>query len=161
MTKPTARTRHGLNAVKNRIAIKGLKLVDRRFGPAKELFAWQAELVRDLGGAETISTQKRALVEMATRTRLYINHVDAFLLSQPSLINKRKRAIIPILRERQSLVESLARLLSQLGLEREAKRIPSLAEHIAETYGDEKDLTDADANANAKTEASDANTDNH
>jgi len=158
MTKPVARTRHGLNAVRNRIAIRGLAIVDRRGAPAKALFAWQNELVRDLGGAD-ISTQKKTLVEMATRTRLYIDHVDAFLLTQPSLINKRKRAIIPILRERQQLVDSLARLLSQLGLEREAKRIPTLEEHLAQTYGDKKDLASADADA--KEEVSGANTDDH
>ncbi len=163
MTKPVARTRHGLNAIRNRIAIRGLAIVDRRGAPAKALFAWQDDLVRDLGGAD-ISTQKKTLVEMATRTRLYIDHVDAFLLTQPSLINKRKRAIIPILRERQQLVDSLARLLSQLGLEREAKRIPTLEEHLAQTYGDKKDAMNAATDATTDGEGmgvSDANTDDH
>ncbi len=167
MTKLAARTRHGLNAVKNRIQIKGLELVDRRFGPAKELFQWQAELVRDLGGSEAISTQKRTLVEMATRTRMYINHVDAFLMSQPSLVNKRKRTIIPILRERQQLVDSLARLLGQIGVDRVAKQIPTLAEHIRETYGDETDHrsgvhSDKQASSGEESEASDdSHTDHH
>ena len=43
MTKPVARTRHGLNAVRNRIAIRGLAIVDRRGAPAKALFAWQKD----------------------------------------------------------------------------------------------------------------------
>jgi hypothetical protein len=67
-----------------------------------------------------------ALVEMAVRTRLYVDHVDAFLLEQRSLVDRRKKAILPILRERTSLVELLSRLLSQLGLDRVA--VESLTE---------------------------------
>lgn len=130
MTKPAARTRHGLNAVRNRIAIRGLAIVDKRCAGAKALFEWKNELLNDLGGEENVSTQKRTLVELAVRTRLYVDHVDSFLLEQPSLINKRKRAILPIVRERQALVDSLARLLSQLGLDRQAKKVEDLDQYL-------------------------------
>lgn len=71
------------------------------------------------------------LVELTCRTRLFLDHVDAFLLGLPSLVNKRRKSMIPILRERQALVDSLSRLLGQLGLERQATPMPSLSEYLS------------------------------
>ena len=118
MTKIEKKTRHGLNAVNSRVEIRGFRIVDRRSAAAKGLFEWRAALLHDLGGEENVSAQKRALVDLAVRTRLYIDHCDAFLMEQPSLINKKKRSAIPILLQRQQLVDSLARTVSMLGLER-------------------------------------------
>lgn len=97
---------------------------------AQTLLAWKDELLRDLGGKESVSAQKRALVDAAVRTKLYVDHLDAFLMEQPSLVLKRKRAVLPVLRERQQLVDSLSRLLGQLGLERVPKQIPSLTDYL-------------------------------
>jgi hypothetical protein len=43
------------------------------------------------------------------------------LLTQPTLINKRKRALLPVILQRQTLADGFARYLSQLGLERRIK----------------------------------------
>jgi hypothetical protein len=118
MTKPVKPTRHGLNAVKNRVEIRGFRVVDRRSAAAKALFEWRAALFRDLGGEANVSAQKRALVDLAVRTRLYVDHCDAFLMEQPSLILKKRKTVLPILLQRQSLADSLARTLSMLGLDR-------------------------------------------
>jgi len=42
----------------------------------------------------TFSTQEFALVEEAVKTKLILDSVDAWLLSQPTLINKRLRAVL-------------------------------------------------------------------
>jgi hypothetical protein len=42
------------------------------------------------------------------------------------------------MKERQALVDSLARLLGQIGLQRQARPVKSLEEHIRENYGDGK-----------------------
>jgi hypothetical protein len=89
-------------------------------------------LLTDLGGEEAISAQELALVELAARTRLYVDHLDAFLLEQESLVNKRRKALLPVVRERQALVDSLARILGQLGLERRARPVKSLHDYLAE-----------------------------
>jgi hypothetical protein len=81
--------------------------------------AWRADLTRDLGG--NFSTQQAALVDIATRTKLLLESVDAWLLSRPSPVNARKRALLPIVRERTQLADSLARTLTQLGLRRVAQ----------------------------------------
>jgi hypothetical protein len=105
--------------------------VDGRTVAYRAVMSWKQELLRDLGGQDHVSSQRLAIIDMAVRTRLFIDHIDSFLLVQRSLINKRRKAIIPLLRERQSLVDSLSRLLAQLGLERQAKPVESLQSYLA------------------------------
>ena len=70
------------------------------------------------------------IVELAVRTRLLIEHIDHWIMSQDTIINKRKRSIYPIVRDRREQVDSLSRLLAQLGLQRVPKSVKSLAEYI-------------------------------
>jgi hypothetical protein len=126
------RSRHGLSALKARVTVRGLGSIDMRTAAARSLIAWRNELLRDLGGDGNISSQRLALVEMAVRTRLYVDHVDAYLMEQSTLVNKRKKSVLPVLKERQALVDSLARLLAQIGLERQAKPVKPLDEYIKE-----------------------------
>jgi hypothetical protein len=46
---------------------------------------------------KAVTAQQRALVEVITRTKLYVDHLDAFLMQQRSLINKRKKTALPVL----------------------------------------------------------------
>ena len=124
-------SRLGLKQLKGKIQLKGLAAIDRRTGAARELLRWRSELVAALGGAEIASPQKLALVEQATRAKAIIDHVDAYLLEQESLINKRSRRIMPIVLERTRLSEHFAKLLSQLGLERAAKPVQTLEALLA------------------------------
>jgi len=73
------------------------------------------------------------LIELAVRTRLYIDHVDAYLMEMSSLVTRRGR-LKPIVEQRQRLVDSLARVLGQLGLERRAKPVTDLHEYVAQRY---------------------------
>jgi hypothetical protein len=65
-----------------------------------------------------LTEQKKAIVELVCRTRLLLDHADSFLFGLSSVILKKRKAFVPLVRERQALVDSLARLLAQLGLER-------------------------------------------
>jgi hypothetical protein len=121
---------HGLRRLKDTVNARGMRALDARTSAVKDLIAWRDALVNALGGPEHVSPQKTALIEMATRTRLFVDHIDAYILSQPSLVNKRRKGILPIVRERQSLVDSLERILSRLGLERVPKPLPSLQEYL-------------------------------
>ena len=126
ITKP----RTHLRALKRRIAIRGLSVVDRRWAGAKALFAWRDELLSAIGGEADASPQKKALVEMCTRTKLYVDHLDSYLMELSTLVNRRKKTVWPVLRERQQLCDSLAKMLVQLGLERQAKKVPTLQEYL-------------------------------
>jgi hypothetical protein len=87
----------------------GARAIDGRSTVAKQLAAWRADLVRDLGG--DVSTQQAAVIDLAVKTKLLLDSIDAWLLTRPSLINTRKKALIPVVRERQTLADALARCL--------------------------------------------------
>jgi hypothetical protein len=128
---PEKGSRHGLTALKVAVKVRGLNAIDGRTAAAQGLFAWRRELLAALGGAEHVSPQKIAIVDLCVRTKLYVDHLDAFLMGRESLVNKKKCAIIPALRERQQLADSLARLLTQLGLERVAAPVEDLQTMLA------------------------------
>lgn len=99
----------------------GTRAIDRRTSVGKALDHWRDELVADLGGSEQVSTQQRAIINVAVKTKLLLDSIDTWILKQPSLINLRKRAVHPVVLQRQQLADSLIRAMVQLGLERKAK----------------------------------------
>ncbi len=131
------RPRTGLRALKGRVAIRGLAAIDRRTAAARALLDWRRELLADLGGEPQLSASQKALVELAARTRLYIDHVDAHLMEMSSLVTRRGR-LKPLVEQRQRLVDSLARVLGQLGLERRAKPVTDLQTYISQKYAKDK-----------------------
>src|SRR5262249_57125715 len=127
--------RHGLNGLKARVKVRGLQAIDQRTAAAQALLGWRRDLVEDLGGEAVVSAQQRALVEAAVRTRLYVDSLDAWILEHGSLVNARRRALHPVVRERQQLVDSLARLLGLLGLERRQPKAVDLSTYLNDRYG--------------------------
>src|SRR5262249_33385246 len=123
-------SRSGFYALKSTLRQLGPRTIDRRTSLGKHLAAWRAELVTDLGGEEALSTQQRALVDVLVRQELLLESVDSWLLAQRTLVNSGNRTLLPVVRERQALADSLARYLAQLGLERRAKPIPSLDDYL-------------------------------
>ena len=113
--------KHGLITLKRAVKQLGNRAIDKRTTTGRELAKWRNDLIADLGGQDTISTQQAALVELAVRSKLLLDSVDMWLLVQPSLINVRKRALLPVVVQRQALAYALARYLSQLGLKRVIK----------------------------------------
>jgi hypothetical protein len=126
--------RHGYSALRTRVKVAGLQAIDSRTAGAQALLGWQKDLIHDLGGEHEVSAQERALIEQATRTRLFIGHIDAWVMESGLLIHRGKRALYPIVKERQALVDSLARLLVALGLQRRQIRtlIPNPDELMVE-----------------------------
>jgi hypothetical protein len=124
--------RHGLTRLKAAVRGLGSRVVDRRTTLGKALAEWRQELTQDLGGPDAVSTQQRAIVDLAVRTKFLLDSIDAWLLTQPSLVNKRTRSLLPVVRERQQLADSLSRYLQTLGLERRARPAKTLAEVIEE-----------------------------
>jgi hypothetical protein len=123
----------------------GPRTIDRRTSLGKHLAAWRADLVADLGGEAALSTQQRALVDVIVRQKLLLESVDSWLLVQPALVNSRKRTLLPVVRERQGLADSLARYLAQLGLERRAKPVPNLHDYLREGSPGSAELSGASA----------------
>ena len=130
-TRLSPRQTHGTCTLKRAVKDLGSRAIDRRTATGRALAAWRTELLDDLGGIEAVSTQELALVEEAVKTKLILDSVDAWLLSQKTLINKRTRSVLPVVRDRQALVSTLRGLLSDLGLKRRSKALPSLGEYLA------------------------------
>jgi hypothetical protein len=110
--------KHGLNTMRNALTQLGSRAIDGRSALSYALKKWRRELVADLGGEESISSQQSALIDLAVKSKLILDSIDAWVLTQPSLINARKRSLIPVVQQRQALADGLARYLAQLGLER-------------------------------------------
>lgn len=119
----------GYYALKTTLRALGPRVIDRRTHIGKQLAAWRSDLIRDLGGDP--STAQLAVIDLALKTKLMLDSIDAWLLVQPSLVNQRKRSLLPVVRERQALADALARYLTQLGLERRAKPVPDLSSYLA------------------------------
>ena len=58
----------------------GSRAIDRRTRLGKALDEWRRELIADLGGPEQVSTQELAIVNLAVKTKLMLDSVDAWLL---------------------------------------------------------------------------------
>lgn len=136
MNTPRPYSRHGLNALKRRVKVRGLEAIDKRTATAKAVLAWRKALVTDLGGEESLSAQQRTVIELAVRTQLYVFHLDAWLSEQRSLVDHKRKAILPVLRERTQLADALSRYLQALGLERKAKDVPDLRSLLADAAND-------------------------
>ena len=87
-------------------------------------------LISDLGGPDACSTAQLALVDLAIRQWLLLDCVDGYLLTLPSLVDKRHRRVWQVVLDRNMLAASLERTLARLGLERRAKPVPSLEEYM-------------------------------
>jgi hypothetical protein len=136
MTTPARRpySRHGYHALKVRVRLTGIGAVDGRTGAAQALQAWRRELLEHVGG-EAASAPQRLLVDKVVNAELLIGHGMAYLLGRESLVNKRRHGFIPLVEQIQRLVDSQARLLGLLGLERKPPKPPDLSEYLERTYG--------------------------
>ena len=119
--------RHGLSTMKRAIDRLGARAIPGNTKLAYALKKWRQDLIEDLGGEASVSVQQRTIIEFASTARLMISSVDAWIVNQPSMLT-RERKIMPVVMQRQVLVDSLVRLLSTLGLERREKPVRSLEE---------------------------------
>jgi hypothetical protein len=123
-----------LVTLKRKILVDGLARVDGRIHAARQIRKWQRELAADLGGLGALSTAQKTLLELATRTRLLLEHLDAHLMQQKTFIVKRKGKLQPLVMDRMRMADVLTRQLLALGLERKSKVIPALSQYVEDRY---------------------------
>lgn len=145
--------KRGFWRLKTAVRELGARAIDRRTRIGKALAAWRRDLEEDLGGPEALTTQKRALVDLAVRTKLMLDSIDAWILEQRSLVDRKRRALLPVVRERQSLVATLRQILVDLGLERRLGEPLDLRTYLAvRTASRPTDGTQADVEAEGPAE---------
>jgi hypothetical protein len=109
-------TRHVLTSLRSAVNGPGRRAIDRRTARGKAFHRWRRALIEHLGGQGFVSPQQLAMVDLAATTKLLVDSVDAWLLKQPSLIDRRRRSLLPIVRQRQQLATALAKYMTALGL---------------------------------------------
>lgn len=105
--------------------------LDLRSSGAIALNSWRRELIEHVGGQQVISVPERLLVERIISTELYVQDIDRVLLGLPSIVTTGNR-LLDLVKERQTLVDSQARLLDRLGLRSTERPARSLADLMAE-----------------------------
>ncbi len=58
----------GLTKLKAAVKELGGRSIDKRTSVGKALARWRTDLLQDLGGADVVSTQKVAVIELAVRS---------------------------------------------------------------------------------------------
>jgi hypothetical protein len=99
-----------------------------------------------LGGPDEVSPQRAALLRVAAQTALLLEVVDAYIAAPDGLghpVNRGRRALHPVIVQRVSLADALSRQLQAIGLERRARRVPSLAEVLAQAKATPSPLPDS------------------
>src|SRR5262249_26237977 len=92
------------------------------------------ELLNHCGGEHLVSAVRRRIVERVVFTEYQLDCLDLYLVELgPRIVNRRKRTLIPIVRERDALVSMLRKLYDQIGLDPTKPAIPTLAEYMAAT----------------------------
>jgi hypothetical protein len=141
--------RSGFWAARRALMRYGTNILSKSSRVGRALAALRDSLVEDLGGDGAISKQQEIVIGLALRTHLLLESLDAFIFTMSSPVNKRKRSVYPIVRERQHLADSLAKYMGQLGLAKRPKPLPSLAEYLArEDNETEKEPAGEDHSAN-------------
>ncbi len=125
--------KHGLNTLKAAATQLGSRVIDGRSSLSYALKKWRRDLIADLGGENNISTQQSALVDLAVKSKLILDSIDAWLLTQPRLINLRKRALLPVVIQRQGLAMALLAIFPCSALNAGTNSKPSLTYSTATT----------------------------
>lgn len=95
--------------------------IDGRSAIGRAVKEWRDALATDLGGDTALSAQQRLVLDMVTMDKMLIDSIETYLLSQKSVVNRRKKAAYPILLQLAQLKDSMTRRLIALGLERKGK----------------------------------------
>jgi hypothetical protein len=123
--------KHGLNSARRVLNTFGLRALDGRSRLGVALRAFRNEIVKDLGGEAGLSAQRRAVLDVVIREKLLLDSIDAYVLSRPSLIVRQRKALLPVVKERQAIADSFIRNLQILGLDRIKPPAPTLADIFA------------------------------
>jgi hypothetical protein len=99
------------------------KRLDGRSAVAVAVRTWKADIRRDLGG--DLSRAQETVLEAAAQTWVILSTLDDYICRQASIVT-RKRQLIPVVRERMQIAESLAKHLDRLGLDRKARDVPDI-----------------------------------
>jgi hypothetical protein len=98
---------------------------------------WKADLIADLGGKANVSTAMEITIEQAADAWITWSSLSAYkntLAGVGGIVNRRHRRAYGIVQDCERASIALNKLLTTIGLERRAKRVPTLQEYVATRY---------------------------
>ncbi len=105
------------------------RALDGRTTEARLVREIELELCSALGGEDEVSPQRRMLIQRAAILQLQLSALDSFVLTMPSLVHRKRRALHPVVREAAALAQTLTSLLQAIGLDRKPRPVDSLADY--------------------------------
>jgi hypothetical protein len=123
---------HRMTTLQRAVRTLGDRAIDPASPIGRALQAWRSDLLRDLGGAESVTTQQVAVVDVAVRTKLILDSVDTWLLARPTLVHHRTRSLLPVVVQRMRVARGFLQALQLLGLERRGPKTVSLGEYLSQ-----------------------------
>jgi hypothetical protein len=120
---------HGLHAMRRTLGQLTTRRLDGRSTVAVAVRAWKADVRRDLGG--DLTRAQETVLEAAAQAWVILSSLDDWIARQPSLVT-RKRQLLPVVRDRMQVADSLARQLERLGLDRKAQPVADLGTYLAQ-----------------------------
>jgi hypothetical protein len=120
------RRTHGLHTMRRTLTTLTTSRLDGRSKVAVAARMFKADVAADLGG--NLSRAQEVILEDAAQTWVIRSALDDYIMRQGSLVTK-KRALLPVVRERMQVAEHLAKQLERLGLERKPQPIETLEQY--------------------------------
>jgi hypothetical protein len=127
--RPRQYGKHGLHRAVTALSRRGLSALDGRSALARGVRDWRLAVATDLGGEVEMSQAERTLLDVAAQDVVLLTVADSWLREHAeSIVNKRKRAFVPLVEQRLRVASHLAELLKTLGLKRRAKPVKTFRE---------------------------------
>jgi hypothetical protein len=128
---PRPYRKSGFHALVRATTRAGLSALDGRSSTARAIKLWKAQMAADLG--DGLSSQERTILDVAAVDMALLAVADAWLKENAGrVVNKRRRAFVPLVEQRLRVASHLAELLKTLGIKRVAKQVPTLGAYLAE-----------------------------
>ena len=125
----------------------GLSALDGRSAAARSLKTWKAQVSADLGN--DLSAQEQTLLHVAAMDIALLIVADAWLRENAeSVVNRRRKTFVPLVRERLTVASHLTETLKHLGLKRVPRPVLSLAEVLRGELDARVDAQEAAGGAN-------------
>lgn len=120
------------NTRKHGLYAKDAGRVDMRRREDRAVFSTVQAIEEDLGGSSAISAQRKVILDGIARKLRDLFKIEAYLGGLTSIVNKRRRCLLPVVLEKHRLLESIARDLERVGLERRKRDPLDLKAYLAE-----------------------------
>lgn len=112
----------GVFGLKRALKRRGIRAMDGRSVAARAVKEWRRDVEADLGG--DLSRQEQTVLDMASCAVFLLGQIDAWIGANPELlIDRKRRSVAPVVRERLTVAAHLTSLLTTLGLKRVARHV--------------------------------------